>query len=164
MKWGKTKDGSAVTNNWSPVSVGSVAVEVYVYGLHLPHVAEPKVDAVSGKTQCCKIQMGTERHCLNRVHKMKLTFWGVKSCNYLQIITQRYLIFSFYTFISTVADLQAVVAVVNQEVLLEPQLPLPTCTADQRHPMRNVLIYMQVCMVQKGQRAVKGHFHLAFKR
>lgn len=50
-----------------------MAVEVYVYDLRLPHVAEPKVDAVSGQTQCCKTQMGLEWHCLNRAHKIKLT-------------------------------------------------------------------------------------------
>lgn len=76
-----------VTYNWSPVSVVSVAVEVYISGLRLPHVAEPKVDAVRGQTQCWKIHMGTERHCLNRAHKMKLTFWDVKV---LQLPTNDY--------------------------------------------------------------------------
>lgn len=62
-------------------------------------------------------------------------------------------------FRDSVTDLQAVVAVANQEVLLEPQLPLPTCTVDQRHPRRDFLICL-VCMVQKGCRAVEGQCHL----
>lgn len=81
------------------------------------------------------------------------------------MIIQYYIIFFFlphYTFLhSDVSDLQAVVAVVNQEVLLEPQLPSPSCTMDQRHPGRDFLICL-VFVVQQGQGAVEGHLHLVF--
>lgn len=58
-----------------------------------------------------------------------------------------------------VSDLQAVVVVVDQEVLLEPQLLLSSCTAHQLHPRRGFLVCL-VYMVQKLQGAVEGHFHL----
>lgn len=60
-------DSSVVTYEWFPVCVGSMAVEVDFYCLYLAHVAEPKVDAVSGQTHCCEIQMGTERNGLHGV-------------------------------------------------------------------------------------------------
>lgn len=63
-------------------------------------------------------------------------------------------------FRDSVSDLQAVVAVMNQEVLLEPQLPLPTWAVDQRHS-RWVFLIGLVCMMQKGFGAVEGYFHLS---
>ncbi|TNN88283.1 hypothetical protein EYF80_001499 [Liparis tanakae] len=62
---------------------------------------------------------------------------------------------------TTVSDLQAAVAVVNQEVLLEPQLPSLSCAMDQRHPGRDFLPCL-VCVVQKRPGAVEGHRHLVF--
>ncbi len=52
-----------------------MAVEADFYYLRLPHIAEPKADAVSGQTHCSKIQMGTERNGLHGAEK-KLTLWG----------------------------------------------------------------------------------------
>lgn len=42
-----------------PRSAGSVAVEANETGLHLPHVADPKVNVLSGQMHCSEIQMGT---------------------------------------------------------------------------------------------------------
>lgn len=60
------------TYEWFPVCVGSVAVEVHFFCLCLPHVAEPKVDAVSGQTHRSESQMGTERHCLRRAERSNI--------------------------------------------------------------------------------------------
>ncbi len=61
------------------------------------------------------------------------------------------------------SDLRAVVAVMNEEVLLEPQRPLPTCAVNQRHRSRNFLILvLTVCMIQKGHGAVESNFYLIF--
>lgn len=61
--------------------------------------------------------------------------------------------------VTTVSDLQGVVAVVNQEVLLEPQLPLPSATMDQANTRLDLLICL-VHVVQKGRGAVEGHLYL----
>lgn len=80
------------------------------------------------------------------------------------MIIQYYFIFFFLPLhTENMSDLQAVVAVVNQEVLLEPQLPLSTCTVDQRHPGRDFLILL-LYKIQKGQGAVEGHLHLVFTK
>lgn len=49
----------------------------------------------------------------------------------------------------------------NQEVLLEFQLPVPTCAVDQHHTKRDFLVCL-VYMVQKRQGAVEGYFYLTF--
>lgn len=61
-------------NNCFPVAAGPMAVEIYVRGPFLPDVAGAKVDAVTGQTQRGQVQVGTERHRLDRDHRKEQTF------------------------------------------------------------------------------------------
>lgn len=68
------------------------------------------------------------------------------------------------TFSPSISDflgsyLQAVVAVANQEVLLEPQHPLTPLRLNQHHIGRDFLFCL-VCITQKGRSAAESHFHL----
>lgn len=49
-----------------------MAVEFDFRGQCLPHVAEPKADAVSGQTHRSEIHMGTERHRLHRTETKRI--------------------------------------------------------------------------------------------
>lgn len=57
------------------------------------------------------------------------------------------------------SDLLAVVAVVDQKVLLKRQLLLPISKLDQGHISREVFPCL-VYMVQEGRRAVENHLYL----
>lgn len=109
----------------------------------LAHVAEPKVDAVGGQADGGEDQVGAERHRLHRNTEQTGCF------------------LSSFTLLSAdlLPDLLAVVAVVNQEVLLKRQLLLPIRELDQGHLSGEVFLRL-VCMVQEGWRAAEHHLHL----
>lgn len=57
------------------------------------------------------------------------------------------------------SHLKGVVAVVDQEVLLELQRPLASLGLNERHAGRDFLLRL-VCVIQEGRSAAEGHFHL----
>lgn len=57
------------------------------------------------------------------------------------------------------SHLESVVAVVDQEVLLELQRPLASLGLNERHAGRDFLLRL-VCVIQEGRGAAEGHFHL----
>lgn len=135
------------TYDWCPVNVGSLAVEVHFNGLCPGHVAEAKVNGVSGQTNCRKIQTGLERDRLHTGREKNLTDAELSG----------YFFTTYFRF--PASNLQAVVAVANQEVLLEPQSPLTSLRLNQHHIGRNFLFRL-VCIIQKGRSAAERHFYL----
>lgn len=109
----------------------------------LPHIAGPEADAVGRQAQHREDQVGTEGHRLHR-NTMKSGFFLPH--------------FTLFT-ADLLSDLLAVVAVVNQEVLLKRQLLLPILKLDQGHLSREVFPCL-VCMVQEGWRTVENHLYL----
>lgn len=84
-----------------------MAVQVHLHGLSLSHIAGAKVNAVSGQADCRQIQTGLERHSLHTQGK---------HCPSLLRTFTHYLMFCH-------SNLKGVVAVADQEILLELQRP-----------------------------------------
>lgn len=109
-------------------------MQVHLHGLSLSHIAGAKVDAVSGQADCGKIQTGLERHSLHTQGKQSQSLLRVSSLHLTHTLC--------------LSHLKGVVAVADQEVLLELQRPLTPLGLNEGHAGRQFLLRL-VCVIQE---------------